>query len=267
MSELTLGEVVKRTGADKRKLRQALERGEIQGTKGAGKTGAWRVPESEIEKAAALRVRPFSATSTKPQKRGMTRAATASLVGLGDEWLSYGEVAKLLGVHKDTIRQRVVRGALTSREVPHGERTLHFVNRNDLALPAKRPYTRKATTALVKPSGGEQLTLLQAARRKGCSINSIYTRVKRGILPSTHVQIGPKQFAYYVSATDVDAISLSKRGGDTRSSKAVLAGTRVHAELTNGPSLTDRFIELAALVRAGGYSVESLDVVVRVKGE
>lgn len=264
---LSLGKMAARTGVPKDELREMIMGGQIQGSRVEGRTAPWMIPESEVEKVKELKGPELERRSKIFSNRQYKKIAPADF-GLDEDWITYSEAAKHTGMHRDSIHKRVKAGTLEYKIVQHGKRKVHFVRRS--ALEPRGPQAPKTEKAPPPDASGKMITILEAATRKGCATSTIYNYIKKGLLPYQKVRTGLKSFAYYVDSAAWDKLEVRT---NTRTHKPASINTergQVSAapliEKTDGPTLTERLLELAALVRGGGYEVTRLDVGVRVTG-
>ena len=93
---------------------------------------------------------------------GEDRTQGAQPVEPQKEYVTVGEAAKLLGVHRNTVHNRIKSGRLTAHKVVEGEREIYRIERDSLGVGRTGADVR--TLDAQRPTPGEELAQLIATR-------------------------------------------------------------------------------------------------------
>jgi excisionase family DNA binding protein len=80
----------------------------------------------------------------------------------GKEYVTVGEAAKLLGVHRNTVHHRIKNGRITAHKVLEGEREIYRIERDSLDVGRTSADVR--TLDAQRPTAGEELSRMIATR-------------------------------------------------------------------------------------------------------
>jgi excisionase family DNA binding protein len=78
------------------------------------------------------------------------------------EYVTVGEAAKLLGIHRNTVHHRIKSGRITAHKVVEGEREVYRVERDSLGVGRTSAYVR--TLDAQRTTAGEELSRMIATR-------------------------------------------------------------------------------------------------------
>ena len=78
------------------------------------------------------------------------------------QYVTVGEAAKILGVHRNTVHHRIKAGRLTAHKVVEGEREIYRINLESLGVGRTRAYVH--TLDAQRTTAGEELGLMIAVR-------------------------------------------------------------------------------------------------------
>lgn len=217
-----------------------------------------------------------------------------SEIANGQEYLTMPEAVSLTGIDNDTLRHRILRGALPATVLREdGKGKSYGFLRTDLEAQVKP--TERYVAPPPAEVGDDFISLSEVSKITGIKNGTLTFRIKRGQIPAMHVQVGENTRHYYVNKADVpnikpvprqtktykrpDVTARNKARGSGRAFKhfkstttpSVLssmatsfstAGTRDSAYLGKN-ELNARLQRLASLVAEGVITVTKLDVELR----
>jgi excisionase family DNA binding protein len=93
---------------------------------------------------------------------GEDRTESAQQDDSPKEYVTVGEAAKLLGIHRNTVHHRIKSGRITAHKVVEGEREVYRVERDSLGVGRTSAYVH--TLDAQRTTAGEELSRMIATR-------------------------------------------------------------------------------------------------------
>ncbi len=178
-SWMTNSEVAEALGVSREAVRQWMVKGDLPGrkTRQGNARAQWRIERADFEAFKAARAWQFDPA-----------------------WMTLGEAATWLGVHKTTLRSYVIAGSIPVWRmfVGNRQRECLCVHEDDLAA--------------FRSERDEWLSPVEAAERLGCSPYMIHQYVEQGLLAGRRVRRG----SYHHRQVRADDVAAFLEEGETR---------------------------------------------------